>query len=380
MSRLTGYRILALIPGMESTLARYKREGKKGPAHRIHKRLEMYWAELAEIQKTGHIDRSNQDTTHLFSTKPSGHIDRFGGDMEEKNALTIAGEQIEAGREQEQLLELGKWIGRRQAFGMLAASCSLADAQCLKRIKETGAYKLTGLPWEQFCPAHLGADRKTVERIISSLDQHGADYFTLRSIVRVSPQTYGLIASAVTESAIEFDGEKIPITKANAERISQAVAALRKLAEQKDEQIQEKVRDAKKLKEERDAAKKAAEREHQRLLDLQQAEAQLFPNAGPEHKKMLQIQSRLDMCFAQLLALGKKDLGTEDQGRLIGLLEYGFRSLTQISCAVRSEFGMGWNMVEAGEEFASETFHSGARNLVEEYAAANAGAGNKKQQ
>src|SRR2546429_383262 len=37
---------------------------------------------------------------------------------------------------QEGLLNLGMWLGRHQAFGLIANQCSAGDAECLKIIRE----------------------------------------------------------------------------------------------------------------------------------------------------------------------------------------------------------------------------------------------------
>ncbi|HUI80868.1 MAG TPA: hypothetical protein VLY24_23240 [Bryobacteraceae bacterium] len=41
-----------------------------------------------------------------------------------------------------QAFDLGTWLGRKQAFGLMAGKCSAADAECLRNIREQ---KLTGL-------------------------------------------------------------------------------------------------------------------------------------------------------------------------------------------------------------------------------------------
>ena len=49
-------------------------------------------------------------------------------------------------------LELGTWIGKSQAFGAIAKSCTGAEAACLKQIRDQRSYESLGLTWEQFCP------------------------------------------------------------------------------------------------------------------------------------------------------------------------------------------------------------------------------------
>ena len=40
--------------------------------------------------------------------------------------------------EKQQILDLGAWLGRHQAFGMIANRCTAADAECLKTIRDQG--------------------------------------------------------------------------------------------------------------------------------------------------------------------------------------------------------------------------------------------------
>ena len=366
MSRLTEHQIRALVHGMELTLAKYEHEGKKAQACRTRLRLDMYRALLAERVKMTDFSRSEVFCSQQTNSENRSTCPGFGGSVEAKNALTIAGENV--GSLPDELLELGKVIGRRQAFGMLAASCSAADAQLLKRIKETAAYKTLGLTWDQFCPLHLGADRKTIERIIGNFEEFGAAYFNLRNIVRISSGSYGLIAAAVADdNTIEFDGEKIPITKANAARITDALNALRKTVDQKDEQLQERVRDTKKLRDERDAARKAAERERQAFSDYKKAQAERFPGAGEDFSTLLDAQSHFDLAMSKLAVAGNRELSEEDQARYIGLCEYAYRQLIQVTFESRQKFGKGWNMADQSDLLTLDEVAPSARNLMDEF-------------
>lgn len=127
-------------------------------------------------------------------------------------------------------LELGAWLGRSQAFRLIACHCSAVDAQCLRNIKDGGAYKSFSPSWGEFCDTYIGIHRTTADRIIEQLEEFGASYFKLSEIMRITPATYGHIASAVSEETIECGGQKIPINRDNAVRIKQAVEALRRAA------------------------------------------------------------------------------------------------------------------------------------------------------
>lgn len=122
--------------------------------------------------------------------------------------------------------ETGKWLGRRQAFALIANGCSAAEAQCLKSIKDNARYKSVGLSWEQFCEQHASMSRATADRIIDRLEEFGEAYFQLSQVMRISPERYRMVEGAVADQTIEFQGERIPITRENSARIAAAVEAL----------------------------------------------------------------------------------------------------------------------------------------------------------
>jgi hypothetical protein len=124
-------------------------------------------------------------------------------------------------------LELGTWIGKSQAFGAIAKSCTGAEAACLKQIRDQRSYESLGLTWEQFCPQHIGISRLSADRLIGRLEEFGEPYFQLAGITRISAESFRLLAPAVTEEGIEVDGAVIPITAENANRIRAAVQTLR---------------------------------------------------------------------------------------------------------------------------------------------------------
>src|SRR6266851_8129338 len=117
------------------------------------------------------------------------------------------------------VFELGTWVGRRQAYGLLATRSSAADAECLKRLRDSKEYKQAGITWEELCQRHLGVSRAQADRLIAQLDEFGDAYFALSKIVRISADAFRDIADSVTESTIEYNGETIPIKEENASKI-----------------------------------------------------------------------------------------------------------------------------------------------------------------
>jgi hypothetical protein len=132
---------------------------------------------------------------------------------------------VDAG--QETLLNLGTWLGRHQAFGLIANQCSAGDAECLKILRENEDYKKLGLTWEEFCIGHAGVSRSYADRLIHYLEEFGTNYFRLSELMQISGETYRLIADSVGDAGMEVNGETIPINRANRRRILAAVRARR---------------------------------------------------------------------------------------------------------------------------------------------------------
>jgi hypothetical protein len=125
-----------------------------------------------------------------------------------------------------ELLDLGAWIGRRQAFGLMAGRCSSAEANCLRQIRDAKAYRNYDLTWEQFCTNHLGISRRLADKLIQQLQEFGENYFQLAAITRIPPEQYRLIAADVTSEGLEFRGERIPFDPDRAALLSAAVQEL----------------------------------------------------------------------------------------------------------------------------------------------------------
>jgi hypothetical protein len=138
---------------------------------------------------------------------------------------------IENHQNQEAMMNLGAWLGRHQALGLIANRCSAADAESLKAIRDGGEYKQLGLTWEQFCTKHAGVSRVHAERQIHYLEEFGGNYFRFAEVMPISAGTYRLIAGAVSEQGLECNGERIPLVRENRTRVAVAVMAIRAKAE-----------------------------------------------------------------------------------------------------------------------------------------------------
>ncbi len=123
-------------------------------------------------------------------------------------------------------LDLVRWLGRRDAFGMIAGRCSAADVECMRHIRDGQLYKGNAKDWSEFCDKELHMSKTNANRLISQLEQFGPEYFHIAQITRISVAGYRAIAPAVSAEGIECNGELIPFHEGNSERIAAAVSAL----------------------------------------------------------------------------------------------------------------------------------------------------------
>ncbi len=127
-------------------------------------------------------------------------------------------------------LELGANLGRNQAFAVVAGRCSAAQAESMRRLRDSKAYAKTNLTWRQFCPRYLGMSGSQADRIIQLLEKHGPGYFDLAQLTRISEETYRVLEPSVKDGALYFRGEAIELHTQNTHRLALAVAELRREA------------------------------------------------------------------------------------------------------------------------------------------------------
>jgi hypothetical protein len=127
-------------------------------------------------------------------------------------------------------LGLGTWLGRRQAFSLLAGRCSAADAECLRKMRDEKQYRALGMSWATFCRTHVGVGRSAAEKIIKQLEEFGSTYFELAAVTRITPEEYRQIAGAVTPDGVLHRGRLLPIASENARELSEAVQELKQQA------------------------------------------------------------------------------------------------------------------------------------------------------
>lgn len=125
--------------------------------------------------------------------------------------------------------DLGRWLGRREAFSTVAGRCSAADVEALKRIRDKKLYKDRARNWGDFCERFVGS-RSQVNRMIGYLEEFGPAYFQVSQFSRISPESYRAIASHVSENGLDDGREVIALLPENSEKVNAAIARLRKEA------------------------------------------------------------------------------------------------------------------------------------------------------
>jgi len=75
-----------------------------------------------------------------------------------------------------EVLDLGTWIGRKQAFASMAGGCSAADAECLRQMRSQKKHRALGLTWAEFCKQQIGITRQYADRLIGRLEELGPHY------------------------------------------------------------------------------------------------------------------------------------------------------------------------------------------------------------
>jgi hypothetical protein len=130
----------------------------------------------------------------------------------------------------EKPFELGQWLGRKQAFGLIAGKTAAAEVECLRRIRDGNLFRAKGVDWAGFCEQYAGVTSSYANRLIRQFEEFGPNYFDLSKIVRISAESYRKISQAVSDDGIAFGEEKIAISPENSDKIAEAVKALREQA------------------------------------------------------------------------------------------------------------------------------------------------------
>src|SRR3954451_14624965 len=87
-------------------------------------------------------------------------------------------------------LDLGRLLGQREAFNVVAARCSAADATLLRDMREQKVFEGRCADWGEFCEKYLHISKTNANRVIRLLEDHGPQYFEVAQLTRISPSTY----------------------------------------------------------------------------------------------------------------------------------------------------------------------------------------------
>src|SRR5690349_18994861 len=142
----------------------------------------------------------------------------------ENEGLPVSG-PFGAGGDQQ--FELGTWLGRHQAMGCIASKCSAADAFALREIRVNKLYRSLDLSWEDFCTIHAGITSKTADQNISRLEEFGDVYFNLSQVLHITVPEFRALAPSIEDNTIEYEGRRIPITRAHTRQLIEVVRDLR---------------------------------------------------------------------------------------------------------------------------------------------------------
>src|SRR5215831_14936619 len=124
--------------------------------------------------------------------------------------------------------DLDRWLGRREAFALIAGRCSAAEVESLRRIRDEKLYRGRARTWEEFCSQHLGMSRRNVDRNLRYLEEFGPSYFHLSQLMHVTPEEYRAIAPQVGEDGVRLDGNVIALLPENSDKVAAAVGELLK--------------------------------------------------------------------------------------------------------------------------------------------------------
>lgn len=123
-------------------------------------------------------------------------------------------------------IDLGRWLGRREAFGLIAGRCSAAEVESLRRIREEKQYRLAARNWNEFCVRYLKVNRRNVDRAIGYLQEFGPAFFHISQLTHIAPQDFRAIAAHVTEDGVQIDGKLIALLPENTDQLTEAIHEL----------------------------------------------------------------------------------------------------------------------------------------------------------
>jgi hypothetical protein len=148
--------------------------------------------------------------------------------------------------------------------------------------------------------------RASADRTIDRLEEFGEAYFQLSQVMHISPERYRMVESAVADQTIEFQGEKISITRENSVRIAAAVHALHR----------------------------ANEDARSELLWLGTPLESKAPVA--ESTRILSLHNRMNLWLKQAVAIGDSDLDPMERELLLDIIDSAGAGLRELAGKLRA--------------------------------------------
>ena len=141
--------------------------------------------------------------------------------MEDKSVSKVA--PLEA--------SLERWLGRREAFALVAGRCSAAEVESLREIRDKKLYLESGeTGWDDFCRVHLKTSRRKIDTAIGQLDKYGRAFFHATQALRLTEAEFCAIREHVSEEGAMLEGQLVPWTPENGARITEGLTRLRDTA------------------------------------------------------------------------------------------------------------------------------------------------------
>jgi hypothetical protein len=122
--------------------------------------------------------------------------------------------------------DVALWLKNRKLADRGTGRCSAITAERLKRIRDERLYLSVSADWLSFCNDHLLLSRSSANRVISTYEKYGANYFRLAQIMRITPAVYRLVEPFVSDEGLRFGKKTLALTRTNRVRIATAVQDL----------------------------------------------------------------------------------------------------------------------------------------------------------
>ena len=140
-----------------------------------------------------------------------------------KRIMTLSADQTQSEKEVA-IGEIFEMAGKIKATNFFKSQSEFFSLLMLKKVKDSKEYRERfGMTWEQFC-THAGLNWRTIDRNLEDLKPFHQDF--LQTFVNFSGVTFSKIkylgmteSVTVTENAITYNGETIPVDQEHAEEI-----------------------------------------------------------------------------------------------------------------------------------------------------------------